>query len=98
MLEASKDEDDISFKKREGSEFDRRIAGEADVKDMVHRAIRQTVEWPSIGQTMKGVVTSGLRRSWKYYSDKRAKSSEQKVEVAKEPSNVKEGEKEVKKD
>jgi mitochondrial translocator assembly and maintenance protein 41 len=83
MLEASKDEDEISFRRREGSDFDRRIAEEDDLKDMVGKAIKKTVEWPSVGQTLKGPFTAGLGRSWKYYSEKRAKSKEVKN---KEPS------------
>ncbi|QDS67908.1 hypothetical protein FKW77_008418 [Venturia effusa] len=82
MLEASKDEDETSFRKREGSEFDRRIAAEDDLNEMVGRAIKKTVEWPSVGQTLKGPFTAGLSRSWKYYSEKRAKSKEVKKEEA----------------
>ncbi|TLD24627.1 putative MFS-type transporter [Venturia nashicola] len=80
MLEASKDEDETSFRRREGSNFDKRIAAEGDLDDMVGKAIKKTVEWPSVGQTLKGPFTAGLSRSWKYYSEKRAKSKEVKKE------------------
>lgn len=89
MLEASKDEDETSFRRREGSEFDRRVAGEDDLNDMVSKAIKKTVEWPSVGQTLKGPFTAGLGRSWKYYSEKRAKSKEVKTKEPTKAADVK---------
>ena len=59
MLEASKDEDALSFKRREGGEFERRIAAENDIPQMMAKAIRQTVEWPSASQSLKGILTAG---------------------------------------
>jgi translocator assembly and maintenance protein 41 len=76
MLEASKDEDEQSFRRREGGEFDRRIAGEGDLKDMVSKAIYQTVWWPSMSQTVKSGLTAGVGRSWRYWSEKRSKNKE----------------------
>ena len=78
MLEASKDEDDTSFRRREGGEFDRRVAGESDLKDMVSQAIQKTVKWPSTSQSMKSAFTAGPARSWRYYTEKRDKSREVK--------------------
>jgi len=88
MLEASKDEDAQSFKRREGGEFDRRIAAEGDLKEMVGKAIYQTVWWPSMSQTVKSGLTAGVGRSWRYWSEKRAKNKsgggeEQKGDVGK---------------
>ncbi|KAF2099496.1 mitochondrial matrix Mmp37 [Rhizodiscina lignyota] len=74
MLEASKDEDESSFKKRQGGEFDRRIAQEDDLREMVRRAIRQTVSWPSTSQSIKSFLTAGVGRSWRYFSEKRQKN------------------------
>lgn len=73
VLEGSKDEDESSFKRREGGEFDRRIAGQDDLRDMVARAIRETVSWPSTSQSVKSFVTAGFGRSWRYLSEKRQK-------------------------
>jgi translocator assembly and maintenance protein 41 len=92
MLEASKDEDAQSFKRREGGEFDRRIAGESDLREMVGKAIYQTVWWPSMSQTVKSALTAGVGRSWRYWGEKRSKSKEQKSAKAEEKSTL-EGEK-----
>lgn len=80
MLEASKDEDTVSFRRREGGEFDRRIAGEKDLKEMVGKAIYETVWWPSASQTVKSAVTAGVGRSWRYWGEKRSKNKESKVQ------------------
>ena len=73
MLEASKDEDAESFKRREGGQFEQRIASEADIPNMMRKAIQQTVEWPSASQSIKGIFTGGPARSWKYLGEKRKK-------------------------
>ena len=73
MMEESKDEDEAGFKRREGGKFDQRIANESDLKEAAVRAIRQTVRWPSWSQSIKGFVTAGPIRSWKYMGEKRAK-------------------------
>jgi translocator assembly and maintenance protein 41 len=96
MLEQSKDEDDMSFKRREGGEFDRRIAGEADLKEMVSKAIYQTVWWPSISQTVKSALTAGVGRSWRYWGEKRSKSKDAAV-VKKEEVKTKKKKKSVEK-
>ncbi|KIW07688.1 uncharacterized protein PV09_01627 [Verruconis gallopava] len=89
MLEASKDEDAQSFKRREGGEFDRRIAGESDLKDMVSKAIYQTVWWPSMSQTVKSALTAGVSRSWRYWSEKRNKNRAGGTEIEEEKSTAK---------
>lgn len=91
MLEASKDEDDLAFRRREGGEFDRRVAGEGDLKDVVSQAIQKTVQWPSTSQSIKSMLTAGPVKSWQYYKEKRAKSKEKApVEEAKKPQEGKE--------
>lgn len=37
--------------------------------------ISKTVRWPSFTQSIKGVFTSGLARSWRYAAEKRAKAN-----------------------
>lgn len=76
MLEESKDEDEISFKRRLGTDFDRRIATQDDIRDMVGRAIRQTVSGPSTSQSIKSFFTAGITRSLHYLSEKRGKSKQ----------------------
>ncbi|KAK5133569.1 hypothetical protein LTR08_007608 [Meristemomyces frigidus] len=76
VLEASEDEDPsggLGFRKREGGEFERRIAGEADLAEVVGKCVRSTVQWPATVQSAKGVVTAGVGRSWRYWAEKRAK-------------------------
>jgi translocator assembly and maintenance protein 41 len=74
MLEQSKDEDEKGgLKKQMGTPFDRRIAGETDLPDMVAKAVLQTVKWPSTVQSLKGIVTAGPVRSWRYLQEKREK-------------------------
>ncbi|KAF2276712.1 mitochondrial import protein mmp37 [Westerdykella ornata] len=75
MLDASKDEEGI-LKKQLGGPFDRRIAGETDLPDMVARAVHQTVKWPSTVQSIKSFFTAGPTRGWRYLQEKRAKGKE----------------------
>ncbi|KAF1817583.1 mitochondrial import protein-like protein mmp37 [Eremomyces bilateralis CBS 781.70] len=76
MLEQAQDEDKEGFRRREGTEFDRRIAGEPDLREMVRKAIQQTVEWPSTSQSVKGFITAGVGRGWRYLQEKRQKSKQ----------------------
>ncbi|KAF2866872.1 mitochondrial import protein-like protein mmp37 [Massariosphaeria phaeospora] len=74
MLVESRDEDDQgSLKKPVGNAFDRRIAAEDDLPQMVTRAINQTVKWPSTAQSVKALLTAGPIRSWRYLQEKREK-------------------------
>ncbi|KAJ4371515.1 Mitochondrial translocator assembly and maintenance protein 41 [Neocucurbitaria cava] len=74
MLESSKDEDAKgSLKKQVAGAFDKRIAGETDLPQMVTKAINQTVKWPSTVQSLKGVLTAGPSRAWRYLAEKREK-------------------------
>jgi translocator assembly and maintenance protein 41 len=77
MLEAAQDEDAKGgLKKQVGGVFDRRIAGEKDLPQMVTKAINQTVKWPSTVQSAKGILTAGPERAWRYLQEKRAKGRE----------------------
>ncbi|KAK0862495.1 Mitochondrial translocator assembly and maintenance protein 41 [Friedmanniomyces endolithicus] len=84
VLEASEDETGAGgvgtgggggggFRRREGGDFERRIAGQEDLVEMMAKCVRSTVAWPSATQSVKGIFTGGLGRSWKYYGEKRAK-------------------------
>ncbi|KAF2003718.1 mitochondrial import protein-like protein mmp37 [Amniculicola lignicola CBS 123094] len=77
MLQASKDEDAKGIlKKQIGGIFDRRIAGEKDLPEMVKQALIKTVKWPATVQTMKGVLSAGPIRAWKYLQEKREKGKQ----------------------
>ncbi len=72
MMEESKDEDSVAFKRREGGGFERRIVQD-DPKELqrhIRAVIKQTIGWPSTVQSLKGLLTSGIRRSWRYTREK----------------------------
>ncbi|KAF1845409.1 mitochondrial import protein-like protein mmp37 [Cucurbitaria berberidis CBS 394.84] len=75
MLDLSKDDDAKGIlKKQVAGAFDKRIAGEKDLPQMVTKAINQTVKWPSTVQSLKGPLTAGPQRSWRYLQEKREKA------------------------
>jgi len=75
MLDANKDESSGGIlKKQVAGDFDKRIAGEKDVPQMVTKAINQTVKWPSTVQTLKGPFTAGFSKTVRYLQEKRQKA------------------------
>lgn len=87
MMEQSNDEDPTRIRRRQGGPFDQRIAKEEQVSlnKEVSEAIAQIIKLPSITQSLKGIVTSGVRRSWRYLIEKWGKYRQgQKVEKEKE--------------
>ncbi|KAH3985072.1 CDP-diacylglycerol synthase [Parastagonospora nodorum] len=77
MLEAATDEDAKGgLKKQLGGAFDKSLAAEKDLPQMVTKAINQTVKWPSSIQSAKGILTAGPERAWRYLQEKRAKGRE----------------------
>jgi mitochondrial translocator assembly and maintenance protein 41 len=72
MMEESKDEDAGSFKKQQGGGFEQRIAGNGadDLRKNVRGVIRRTINWPSTSQSLKGPVTAGFSKTWRYMSEK----------------------------
>jgi translocator assembly and maintenance protein 41 len=78
MLEESTDEDATRIKRRQGGGFEQRIAKEPpeDLRAEVRGVIKKTISWPSTSQSLKGVVTAGIRRTWRYMSEKTAKHRE----------------------
>ena len=73
ILEETKDDDPSGFKRREGTDFDRRIAQQSDLPEVMAKCVQSTVAWPATMQTAKGVVTGGIGRAWRYFQDKRKK-------------------------
>ena len=75
MLERAKDEDPERITRREGGPFEQRIANDTDgLKTEVKQVIEKTIRWPAVTQSVKGVLTAGVARSWRYASEKRAKN------------------------
>ncbi len=75
MLEETKDdEDSTGFKRQQGGWFEQRIAKDTEgIKTEVRQVIEKTIRWPSIVQTVKGMITAGFGRSWRYAMEKREK-------------------------
>ncbi|TKA70625.1 hypothetical protein B0A55_07581 [Friedmanniomyces simplex] len=101
VLEASEDETEAAsgaggggFRRREGGEFERRIAGQEDLGEVMGKCVRGTVAWPSTTQSLKGVFSGGLGRSWKYYSEKRAKGKGKELSTVEVGEEGKEGKRE----
>jgi len=75
MMEESKNEDAIAFKRREGGGFERRIVQDDtdELQKQVRAVIKQTISWPSTTQSLKGPFTSGFRKTWRYMMEKMGK-------------------------
>jgi mitochondrial translocator assembly and maintenance protein 41 len=97
MLEESKDEADSSggFKRQQGGVFEQRIAKDTTgIQTEVRQVIEKTVRWPSVVETVKGLVTAGVGRSWRYASEKRAKHRESRRRTREQEAERKAGKKE----
>ncbi|KAL3965541.1 hypothetical protein ACCO45_002545 [Purpureocillium lilacinum] len=92
MMEASSD-DSGSIKRRQGGEFEQRIARDdpEDLQHIVRQVIKQTVNWPSTTQSIKGLLMGGWGRTLRYLAEKYAKwkkgrkDAEAKQPEAKQP-------------
>ncbi|KAL2006724.1 hypothetical protein VTN00DRAFT_9392 [Thermoascus crustaceus] len=73
MIEESTDEDPQRIHRRQGGPFDRRIAADDHLKEEVQNSIKKTIQWPSTMQSIKGLFTAGLGRTWRYIREKREK-------------------------
>ncbi|KAF2480032.1 mitochondrial matrix Mmp37-domain-containing protein [Neohortaea acidophila] len=62
--------------RREGGEFEQRIADQDDLSSVMAKCVQGTVQWPATSQTIKSFFTAGVGRAWRYYKDKRKRSKE----------------------
>lgn len=82
MMGADRDSDASSKTKRQGTAagagFEMRIAQDdpAALRAHVRKVIKRTIGWPSITQSLKGVLTGGLKKSAGYVWEKVAKYRE----------------------
>lgn len=78
MMEQSNDEDPSRVKRKQGGPFEQRVAGEEQesLNKEVSTVITQIIKYPSYSQSLKGLVTSGVRNSWKYLIEKWTKYRE----------------------
>ena len=84
-----------AFVRRTGTEFDKKIAMHPEVAGKVKETVKKTTTWPTVIQSFKGILTAGPVRSWKYVSEKRAKSRHKAVAIPDGAnSNISEGESE----
>lgn len=93
MMEESKNEDTVSFKRREGGGFEQRIAQDSpeELRQYIRTVIRQTIGWPATTQSLKGPLTSGISRSWRYLKEKIGKYRQGKKEAAQAAAEEKAG-------
>lgn len=90
-------ENDDTFSNRVGTEFDRKIAGDRDIAQNVRSVIQQTVMWPTVKQSFKGILTAGPTKSWKYLGEKRNKGRmTAKVDTEKKKLSLEEEKHEIK--
>lgn len=75
MLESSSDEDGVRINRRQGGQFEQRIAKlpSQELITEVRGVIKETIGWPSTSQSIKGLFTAGFARTWRYMSEKMAK-------------------------
>jgi len=71
MVELS--EDDERMSKKQGGEFEQRIAADEDSRQQVSTVIKSTIGWPSTAQSLKGLLTAGPAKSWSYIGEKTSK-------------------------
>lgn len=84
MMSADRDSDASSKTKRQGTTagvgggFEVRIAQDdpAALRSHVRQVIKRTIGWPSVTQSLKGVLTGGLKKSAGYVLEKVAKYRE----------------------
>lgn len=91
MIKRSSDEDIHGVKRRLAGEFEKRIAKDdpAQLTETVRRVIKQTVNWPSTTQSLKGILTGGLRRTFRYISEKMGKWNTGRKEEKKDENDKK---------
>lgn len=83
MLDETNDTDPTRVRKQQGGAFEQRIAGgeqQALTKE-VSAALQRTIKWPSYSQSLKGPVTAGISKTWRYLSEKWQKNREGKSKV-----------------
>ena len=72
MMDESSNEDHESFKRQQGGTFEQRIAQDDPeaLRSVVRTVIRNTIKWPSTTQSLKGPLTAGFRKTFRYVGEK----------------------------
>ncbi|KAL9124160.1 MAG: hypothetical protein Q9217_006483 [Psora testacea] len=78
MMEQSNDEDPSRVRRKQGGIFEQRIAGDEQISlnKEVSAVLTNIIKWPCYSQSLKGIVTSGFGRSWRYLTEKWEKNRE----------------------
>ncbi|KAI1092746.1 mitochondrial matrix Mmp37 [Rostrohypoxylon terebratum] len=78
MMEESEGENIGSFKRQQGGGFEQRVAQDEPeaLRQTIRGVIKKTISWPSTSQSIKGIVTAGFKRSFRYLGEKMAKYRE----------------------
>jgi translocator assembly and maintenance protein 41 len=91
MMKETADEESASFKRRQGGEFEKRIASDdpQSLRQVSRKVIKQTVNWPSTTQSLKGPLTAGWRRTFRYLGEKVGKWQKGRQEEKKKVATTK---------
>ncbi|KAJ5901809.1 Phosphatidate cytidylyltransferase [Penicillium taxi] len=73
MMAESNDTSQEIVKRPQGGPFEQRIGSDEHLPDEVSNAISKTIRWPSTVQTVKGILSAGIGKSWNYIMEKRLK-------------------------
>jgi translocator assembly and maintenance protein 41 len=73
MMEEQNEKNAEVVRRPQGGPFERRIASDEHLQEEISKSIMKTIRWPSTVQTIKGIFTAGLRKSWNYLIEKREK-------------------------
>ncbi|CBF88927.1 hypothetical protein AN0716.2 [Aspergillus nidulans FGSC A4] len=89
MMKESNDNDPEIVRRRQGGQFEQRIASDEGLTKEIQAAITKTIRWPSSVETVKGLFTAGISRTWRYIrakQDKWKNSGKKAQEPSKEPT------------
>ncbi|KAL3475890.1 mitochondrial matrix Mmp37-domain-containing protein [Aspergillus californicus] len=73
MMKETNDNDPELIRRRQGGPFEQRIASDEGLKQEISASITKTIRWPSSVETIKGLFTAGISRTWRYLKAKQDK-------------------------
>lgn len=73
MMKESSDNDPEIVRRKQGGPFERRIADDENLSQEVETSIMKTIRWPSSVESVKGILTAGTGRAWRYLREKQDK-------------------------
>ncbi|OAQ65891.1 mitochondrial import protein MMP37 [Pochonia chlamydosporia 170] len=96
MMAATSDDESTAIKRRRGGEFEQRIVSDdpKELREIVSQVIKQTVNWPSTTQSIKGVIMGGWTRTMRYLGEKVSKWRKGKAQEKESAKSTHQGSKE----